>query len=149
MTLARCLALLVALVLGTTQYATAWDITGGWSFETKIKSKGCVISGNMTILPPDENGIRTGHFISREICNDDPDLSWQVEQETRITPQAESFIMRSEVVASLTPNYSANRYLPDHFVVSPKSATQMTGIWQDSAYSAPVKFWRDDSLPIS
>lgn len=139
----------LATALALPAQAESNDIAGAWSFKTNIKRKGCTITGNMTISQPSETGTRTCSFVSREICQQDPDLSWQIEQSCRVTPQAEKYIIRSTVIASLTPGYPAANYLPDHFVVTPESAARMTGIWQDSQYAAPVVFWRDASLPVS
>lgn len=125
------------------------NVTGAWSFQTDIKRKGCTIVGNMTISLPAENGTRTCAFVSTETCKANPDQSWQVEQTCRITPQNESLIIRSKVEGTLTEGYNVANYLPDHFVLRPESSMKMTGIWQDSAYSAPVIFWRDDALPVS
>ena len=129
--------------------ANAQDITGAWSFETDIKRKGCIITGNMTISAPEENGIRTCSFVSRETCDIDPDQSWQIDQTCRIVPQGPKYIIRSKVEASLTDGYAAANYLPDHFVVEPESPKRMTGLWQDRNFAAPVVFWRDEALPVS
>lgn len=141
--------ILFLLLAGLCLPASAYDITGAWSFRTDIKRKGCEITGNMSIQPADEDGIRTCSFVSREVCGGDPDLSWQIEQSCRITPQAGRFLIRSEVIASLTEGYSGASYLPDHFNVRPESQTRMNGLWQDKMFSAPVLFWRDDNTPVS
>ena len=57
--------------------------------------------------------------------------------------------MRSTVVGTLTEGYNVGNYLADHFIVKPTSPKEMKGIWQDTRYSAPVIFWRDDALPVS
>ena len=142
-------AILCLILAGPCLQASAYDITGGWSFRTEIKDKDCEITGNMSVQPADENGIRTCNFVSREVCRAEPDLSWQMEQSCRITAQAGRFLIRSEVVASLTEGYSGEHYLPDHFNVSPESRVRMTGLWQDKLFSAPVLFWRDDNTPVS
>ncbi|MEO0882611.1 MAG: hypothetical protein AAFY34_07725 [Pseudomonadota bacterium] len=125
------------------------NITGAWSFRANVKIKGCVLTGNMTISQPADNGIRTCSFVSTEACEYAPGESWQMDQACRVTPQGDKYIIRSKVIRSLTPGYSLQNYLPDHFVVEPESSSLMTGIWQDANYAAPVEFWRDDSLPVS
>ncbi|MEL7129784.1 MAG: hypothetical protein AAGK23_09570 [Pseudomonadota bacterium] len=125
------------------------EIRGGWSFKTDIKRKGCTITGNMSVSAENNDGLRTCSFVSEERCEIEPDISWKVEQTCRITPQGTRFIIRSQVIQSLTPGYSADSYLPDHFVVSPDGPNTMRGLWQDKNYAAPVIFWRDESLPIS
>ncbi|MEM8637014.1 MAG: hypothetical protein AAGF33_18775 [Pseudomonadota bacterium] len=130
--------------------ASAQDaVSGAWSFRADVRQKGCVLTGNMTISQPAQNGTRTCSFVSRETCEDIPDTSWQMDQTCKITPQGDKMIIRSKVVRSLTPGYSIQNYLPDHFVVEPESSSLMTGIWQDANFAAPVEFWRDDSLPVS
>lgn len=149
MTRAALLALVTSLALAWPAGAEE-NITGAWSFKTDIKRKGCTITGNMTISPPEESGARTCSFVSTETCSLDGDTgAWQMDQVCRITPQGDRYIFRSKVIGTLTDGYNAQNYLPDHFVVKPESDKRMTGIWQDSAYSAPVIFWRDDSLPVS
>ena len=127
----------------------AEDIGGAWSFETNIKAKGCTITGNMSISAADEDGIRTCSFVSSETCKFDPDQSWQVDQSCRIIPSGPKYIIRSTVIGSLTEGYSAAGYLPDHFIVQPESPKRMTGLWQDSNFTASVVFWRDEALPVS
>ncbi|MEM6900720.1 MAG: hypothetical protein AAF583_13220 [Pseudomonadota bacterium] len=130
--------------------ANAQDtVSGAWSFRADVRQKGCVLTGSMTISQPAPNGTRTCSFVSRETCEYAPDTSWQMDQTCKITPQGEKMIIRSKVVRSLTPGYSIQNYLPDHFVVEPESNSLMTGIWQDANFAAPVEFWRDDSLPVS
>jgi len=129
--------------------ADAQDIGGAWSFETNIERKGCTISGNMSISSADENGIRTCSFVSRETCEINPEVSWQIDQTCRIVPQGQKYIIRSKVEASLTSGYRAENYLPDHFIVEPEGSTRMTGLWQDRNFTAPVVFWRDEALPVS
>ncbi len=125
------------------------DIGGAWSFKTEIKRKGCTITGNMSISSADDDNIRTCSFISTETCGRDPDRSWQIDQTCRIIPTGPKYIIRSTVIASLTDGYPASNYAPDHFIVEPDSPTQMTGLWQDRFYTAPVIFWRDEALPVS
>ncbi|MEO1476258.1 MAG: hypothetical protein AAFS13_07730 [Pseudomonadota bacterium] len=137
---------LLAVCVGTAQ---ANEIAGAWSFRTDVKAKGCTLTGNMTISQAEENGSRTCSFVSTETCGGVLDMSWQMDQSCRVTPDGESLIIRSKVIRSLTPGYSVTNYLPDHFVVEPESSTLMTGIWQDANFAAPVEFWRDDSLPVS
>lgn len=125
------------------------DITGAWSFKTKVKRKGCTLTGNMSISPPSESGARTCSFVSSESCEVNPERVISVEQTCRITPQADRYIIRSQVISSLTEGYSMTNYLPDHFVVKPTDPKEMKGIWQDAQYSAPVIFWRDENLAVS
>jgi len=125
------------------------DISGAWSFKTEIKRKGCTIVGNMSISTTDEDGIRTCSFVSRETCEIEPDLSWQVDQSCRIVPNGPKYIIRSKVIGSLTEGYSAASYAPDHFIVEPDGPSRMTGLWQDRNFTAPVVFWRDEALPVS
>lgn len=129
--------------------AAGQDITGAWSFRADVERKGCTLSGNMTISQPAENGTRTCSFVSIETCEAEPGLEIKMDQACRITPQAKSYIMRSKVIGTLTEGYSIGNYLADHFVVRPTGPKEMKGIWQDSQYSAPVIFWRDDALPVS
>lgn len=144
--LALCLCGFLPQLPATAQQA---DVTGAWSFQTDIKRKGCTITGNMTISVPATNGTRTCSFVSTETCQAVPDQAWQIDQTCRVTPQDENLIIRSQVKGSLTEGYNVANYLPDHFVVRPENSQKMTGIWQDSAFSAPVIFWRDDALPVS
>lgn len=125
------------------------NISGAWSFRADVKQKGCTLTGNMTISQPAENGTRICSFVSRETCEYAPDEAWQMDQTCRVTPQGVKFIIRSKVLRSLTPGYSKDNYLPDHFVVEPESSSLMRGIWQDANFAAPVEFWRDDNLPVS
>jgi hypothetical protein len=127
----------------------AQDITGAWSFETRVERKGCTLTGNMSISPADKNGIRTCSFVSNETCQSEPGISIKMDQACRITPQSDSYIIRSKVIGTLTEGYSISNYLADHFTVSPTSAKEMRGIWQDARYSSRVVFWRDDDLPVS
>jgi len=141
LTLALC-----ALALPTSY---AQDITGAWSFKSEVKRKGSTLTGSMTISRPDENGVRTCSFVSSETLVSEPNLNIKMDQSCRITPQGDSYIMRSKVIGTLTEGYNIGNYLADHFVVKPNSPQEMKGIWQDARYSAPVIFWRDDNLPVS
>lgn len=127
----------------------AEDITGAWSFRADVVHKGCTLTGNMSISLPEENGVRTCSFVSTETCKAFQDINIKMDQVCRITPQGESYIIRSEVLGTLTEGYSVSNYLADHFVVRPQSSREMKGIWQDAEYSASVLFWRDDNLPVS
>ena len=146
-----CLTIAIGLSLpgALAPAAQAQDITGTWSFKTKVKRKGCTLTGNMSISPPAENGTRTCSFVSSESCELSPERAISVEQTCRITPQADRYIIRSQVISSLTEGYSIASYLPDHFVVKPTNPKEMKGIWQDTQYSAPVTFWRDENLAVS
>lgn len=141
------LALLASGLIAPPLYAQ--NVTGAWSFRADVKRKGCTLSGNMTISEPAANGTRTCSFVSTETCEAIPDLNIKMDQACKITPQAESYIMRSTVVGTLTEGYNVGNYLADHFIVKPTSPKEMKGIWQDTRYSAPVIFWRDDALPVS
>lgn len=127
----------------------AQDITGAWSFETRVERKGCTLAGTMSISPASENGTRTCSFVSAETCDDEPEVSIRMDQSCRITPQSDNYIIRSKVIGTLTDGYSVSQYLADHFIVSPTSPKKMSGIWQDTQYSARVVFWRNDDLPVS
>lgn len=140
--------ILLACAMGLPN-ARAQDITGAWSFKTDIQRKGCTITGNMSVSPPNESGARTCSFVSRETCDAQPDIDVVMDQSCKITPQAKSYIIRSKVIASQTEGYNIRNYLADHFVVKPSSPKEMKGIWQDARYSAPVIFWREDALPVS
>ena len=138
-----------AFCLAQAPKSFAQDITGAWSFETRVERKGCTLKGNMSISPAQENGTRTCSFVSSETCDSDPDILIKMDQTCRITPQSDSYIIRSKVIGTLTEGYSVSNYLADHFIVSPSSPKEMRGIWQDERYSANVVFWRDDALPVS
>lgn len=142
-------ALIIFISVMMTQTVAAQDITGAWSFKTDIERKGCTITGNMSITRPDEDGARTCSFVSTEICEFMPEREITVDQACRITSEDERYIIRSEVIGSLTEGYDIGNYLPDHFVVKPESPERMTGFWQDRNYAAPVVFWRDEALPVS
>lgn len=147
--IARCLLLASLVAALSSQTVLAQDITGAWSFKSEVKRKGCTITGNMSISPPNETGIRTCAFVSTETCAAQPDINIQMDQTCRITPQGNSYIMRSQVIGTLTEGYNVANYLADHFIVKPTNTKEMKGIWQDARFSAPVIFWRDEALPVS
>jgi len=141
------LALLMLALAAPASYAQ--DIIGAWSFKSEVKRKGSTLTGNMTISAANERGVRTCSFVSSETLASVPDLNIKMDQACRITPQGNSYIMRSTVIGTLTEGYNVGNYLADHFVVKPTNPKEMKGIWQDARFSAPVIFWRDEALPVS
>ncbi len=129
--------------------AAAEEFVGAWSFESVNPRKGCVINGRMVVRPP-VDGVYACSFISTESCEGDPNLSGvQVDQSCGAVETETGFEIRSDVVQVLTPGYPAQWYNPDHFNVSPDGPGRMLGEWWDVNWSAAVRFWRDDDLPVS
>ncbi|MEO0982844.1 MAG: hypothetical protein AAFX03_09365 [Pseudomonadota bacterium] len=128
--------------------AMADAVEGSWSFETVNKAKGCTITGKMTI-EPSETAVRACSFVSSEVCDWEPDRAVQVDQVCSLIEQGDRYVIRSQVVGALTEDYDIRFYNPDHFSVKLDNPSQMSGLWQDRNYTAPVVFQRDGNLPIS
>lgn len=143
------LGFLVLIGLVWLPFGYAQNISGAWSFKSELTRKGCTLTGNMTISPAAENGIRTCSFVSIETCEAFFEGPIKMDQSCRITPQGDGYIIRSQVVGTLTEGYNPANYLADHFIVRPSGPKEMKGISQDTRYSAPVIFWRDEDLPVS
>lgn len=144
-------ALLAGLTaLGLAAEALAEDPTGRWGFRTDIKTKGCTITGEMTIAAPEAGKtVNTCHFISREVCGEGDTTPVEMEQSCRIVTQGEFLLIRSKVERSLTEDVSIGWYLPDHFTVRPTGPGEMTGTWYDQNYRDQVRFWRLQDPSIS
>lgn len=140
--------LLSAFILAGTASA---DPKGAWAFETTSEIKGCTITGTMTIGPDEGGGAHTCSFVSQETCEGRTEVPITIDQVCRAKPDEETgdLIIRSRVVASLVKGYDPSRYLPDHFRLNDISQDRMTGAWWDTAYSAPVIFWREKATPSS
>lgn len=131
--------------------AMAQDITGGWSFKTVIKEKGCQIEGNMSVYEDRDTGALACEFTSRETCDWDAetDEGTVIDQACRIYEQGDYYLFSSRVVQSLTLGYDPAGYLPDNFVVKPDGPERMSGHWYDRNYRDTVEFWRNRNTEIS
>lgn len=145
------IASLMLLIASLTPFALAEDITGGWSFKTDIRKKGCTIEGNMSIRRDEESGALVCEFTSRETCelNGPEDEGVLIDQACRIYEQGEFYLFSSRVLRSLSDDYDVRAYLPDHFTVKPVGPDRMTGQWYDRNYRDRVEFWRQKNTNIS
>lgn len=93
--------------------------------------------------------VRACRFVSAETCGPDDPEPTRMEQACRIVAQGEFYLIRSEVIASLTEGVPAEYYLPDHFTVKPDEPGRMSGTWYDRNYRDRVDFWRMKTAPSS
>ena len=120
------------------------DISGVWSFRTGDYYDGCRITGEMVILPTDQQGAFACEFTTHEVC---PNLEGEIRQACTARKNGDSIRIESRLTEIIRQSPQPYGYSPDNWSLKIETRDRMTG-QLDSAARALVVFERFDP-PIS
>lgn len=126
--------------INATAPATLTELIGEWGFSTQNYRSGlCQMSGNLIVFPGREDETSAACSMTAvEICGTERSV---VEQSCQISLEGNGAVIVSEIEQFIERKPNSLGYLPDNFILSEVSPSEMSGTLQ-SAVSASVIFRR-------
>lgn len=117
------------------------NLSGHWTFKTEPYRNGvCTMRGSLTLIEDYGTSGYACELTAVETCN--PQGESIVLQSCNVSQNGQELTIRSEVIDLLQEKPGSTGYVPDHFVLTIDSQSEMNGQLV-SAVQAPVRFSKE------